>query len=281
MSTLPVDVLEREWERELAGPVVAEHLRRWGLVEPVLARFARPVSLVRYLGRGTPARQKDEALCALLRCARHDALAARLVLQTLLPGLKRRVGRVLIDVQEREELWSAVLDHAWTRIRAYPVGRLPHHVAANLMLSAVRDELRPRERQRERARGRVDDSPVELPDPDSELEPPARLGIDGLLAAAVKAGAITAKEARLIARTRVDGVPLVLYASEEGGAYDALRIARRRAERRLLLHLGARSVERTMFGLGGRNGLSVVLGSSGEGPTGPSGEKTNRHPRRR
>lgn len=277
MSTLPVDILEADWQRELHGPVLAERLRCWRALEPALAPFVRPASLVRYLAPSTTGARKDLVLCALLRLAREDPWAARLVLQTLLPGLKRRVGRVLIDAQEREELWSTVLDRAWRRIRSYPVARLPHHVAANLAFSAVRDELEALQRQRERERGRTGEPSPDLPD----NQGPGDTDIDALLEHAVRDGALTEAEALLIARTRIDRVPLVRYASATGSGYDALRVARRRAERRLLLYLGAGNVRRRVFGSGGSIRLSVVLGSSGEGPTGLSGEKTNRHPRRR
>lgn len=277
MSTLPVDIFERDWQRELAGGALAEQLRRWREVEPALWPFSSPAALVRYLGPSTPAARKDEALCALLRRAREDPLAARLILQTLLPGLKRRVGLVLIDAHERDELWSAVLYRAWRRIRGYPIGRLPHHVAANLALSAVRDGLRMLEKERDPARRTTADESG----PEPLERDPCESDIDALLGRAVHDGAITKAEAELIVRTRIDGVPLVRYASAKGRGYDALRIARQRAERRLLLYLGARNVHRSVFGSGGRFGLSVVLGSSGEGPTGLSGEKTNRHPRRR
>jgi DNA-directed RNA polymerase specialized sigma24 family protein len=268
MSTLPVDILERDWQRELAGGALAERLQRWREVEPALWPFTRPASLIRYLGPATPAASKDVVLCALLRRAREDPVAARLVLQALLPALKRRVGRVLIDVDEREELWSGVLYRLWRRIRSYPVGRLPHHVAANLALSAVRDELRARERERKQARGRVGEPSPELPDHCADDG-----DIDMRLAEAVDGGAITAWEAELIARTRVDGELLGPIAAARGVRLNTLVQARVRAERRLLMYLGARVSPK-----GGRFGLSVVLGSPGEGPADPSGEKTNRHP---
>lgn len=236
---------ERDWQRELAGGALTERLRRWRELEPVLWPFARPVSLVRYLGPSTPSERKDAVLCALLRCAQRDPVAARFVLMTLLPALKRRIGRLLIDADEHEELWSAVLDRVWQRIRSYPVGRLPRHVAANLALSAVREELEARERERRLAR-RVSSEPAQrLRDPGCEES-----DIDAVLEGAVRAGAITSWEAELIARTRIDRVALVRRASETHVSYDALRIARRRAERRLLLYLGAGNVAARMFGSG-------------------------------
>lgn len=233
MPTLPVDILERDWQRELVSRDLAERFRDWSAAEPALAPFTRPASLMRYLSPATPAARKDMVLCALLRCARRDPAAARLVLQTLLPGVRRRIARALLEADECEEVWSAVLDRVWQRIRSYPVERLPHHVASNLALTAVRQVLEGRERDRRFARRMLCGAPsAELPDADrSESD------IDALLGRAIKDGAITGWEAELIARTRIDGVPLTRYACTEGAAYDALRMARRRAEQRLVAHL--------------------------------------------
>jgi hypothetical protein len=54
----------------------------------------------------------------------------------------------------------------------------------------------------------------------------------------VHAGALSRAEARLVLQTRFYGVPLASLARARGIPYDALRIRRRRAERRLLLYLG-------------------------------------------
>ena len=237
MSLLPVDLLERDWLRELAGPVLSEHMRQWRAQEPALRPFERPMSLLGYLGPATPARGKDVVLCALLRRAREDPLAARVVLQTLLPGLKRRFARILIDADEREELWSMLLERAWVRIRDYPVARLPWHIAGNLTLSAMRDVLRTLEKEGERASSTAGEPSGAIPDRDQGVG-----DIDALLDAAAYAGAISVEEAELIARTRIDRVPLSQCARSAGVAYDALRVRRRRAERRLLLHLGVRDV---------------------------------------
>ena len=60
-----------------------------------------------------------------------------------------------------------------------------------------------------------------------------------VLARAVRAGALSRFEARLILRSRLEGVALcVEIAAAEGVGYDALRIRRRRAELRLRLFLG-------------------------------------------
>jgi DNA-directed RNA polymerase specialized sigma24 family protein len=233
---VPVERLERDWRRALAGPRLAERLEGWRDLEPALRPFAHPAALISYLRRSDTGERQDAVMRALLRRAHEDPLAARVVLQAMLPGLKSRVGRILLDASEREEIWSLVLARAWERIRTYPVERLPHRVAANLLLSCVRDALEALVRERELARRHAGEPPVELPaveHADDAVQ---------LLAGAVRAGALSALEARLILYTRLWGVPLASLARAQGGSYDALRIRRRRAERRLVLYLGASGV---------------------------------------
>ena len=55
-------------------------------------------------------------------------------------------------------------------------------------------------------------------------------GSPTLLAAAVAAGVLTPRHVVLIARTRIEGVPLAEVAQTLGRPYDAVRMERRRAE---------------------------------------------------
>lgn len=75
----------------------------------------------------------DEVLRLLVVAARTDALAARVVLQRLLPGLSaaaRRHGRCHT---ERLAAFDEVLSAAWGVIREFPVERRNHHLAAALL----------------------------------------------------------------------------------------------------------------------------------------------------
>src|SRR5262249_28835055 len=81
-----IDRLEAEWPPLAAGPVRLR-LRVWAEQEQALASFATPQQLLRQLDSIRGRHQaRDEILAALLREARSDPLAARVVLQTLLPG---------------------------------------------------------------------------------------------------------------------------------------------------------------------------------------------------
>lgn len=76
----------------------------------------------------------NTVVARLLAAARHDEVAARVVLQRLLPGLvarsrcwgPRRVGG---STEAFDELVSA----AWTVIREFPFERRPRHLIANLL----------------------------------------------------------------------------------------------------------------------------------------------------
>ncbi|HEX7298905.1 MAG TPA: hypothetical protein VF257_07840 [Solirubrobacteraceae bacterium] len=233
MDPVPIARLEHDWRRELASAALARRLAAWQAIEAALRPFADPVGVVRFLRRSAPGERQDRVLLALLARAAHDPAAARLVLHALLPGLKRLSARLLIDTRDQEELWSALLAAAWQRIRGYPIDRRPRRVAANVLLDVMHDAVAAR-RRAVRDRNELDPAPGTPPATRTEID----TDVEALLARAVHAGALNPAEAELILRTRIDGVSLVSLAESHGASYDALRVRRRRAERRLLLYLG-------------------------------------------
>lgn len=229
--------LEAEWP-PLAAGALQPRLRAWATEEPALAGFATPQHLLRHLRtlRGRP-RAEDAILAALVRQAQADPLAARVVLQALLPGLKALAGRILLEASEREEVWSALLAHCWERIRRYPIDRRPARIAANVLLDTLKKTTWELKRQRY------------LRDQETSETPPDRVAVVGvdrdveqLLEQAIGAGALSAEEADLILRTRIDGHDLHALAHEVGVAYHTLTVRRLRAEKRLLVFLGYRAV---------------------------------------
>ena len=239
-SQPPSDLIERleaEWPALAAGPL-QRRLRCWAVAEPALAGFATPQQLLRHLRslRGRPAAE-NEILAALVRQAAIDPHAARVVLQALLPGLKALAGRLLLDPDEREEIWSALLAHCWERIRRYPLERRPSRIAANVLLDTLQKttrELKRQRRDRDELASDVSPQPTALA--------PTGNDVERLLRRAVAATAISKQEAELILRTRIDGDDLGAIARETGVSYHALNTRRLRAEKRLLLFLGYRAV---------------------------------------
>jgi DNA-directed RNA polymerase specialized sigma24 family protein len=227
----PVPALDREWQ-QLARASLPARLRAWSLDESALAPFAEPERLIRFLRGPASAKAKDELLRPLLRIARDEPLAARVVLHALMPGLKRLSARALLDTSEWEELWELLLAHAWERIRRYPLARRPRRIAANILLDTLHRTLR--ELERERRRRRRGDGEASLP----ASIPDQRAEIARLLRDAVSAGALSQLEARIIFAARIERSSLTEIAGEEGLAYNVLRVRLQRAERRLLLYLG-------------------------------------------
>lgn len=233
----PIVQLEREWEALAAGPL-AQRMRAWSEREPLLAAFSTPQVLLRSLRRLRGNHEAENAiLAALLREARSDPLAARFVLQALLPGLKTVARRMLYEAGERAELWELLLVHVWEQIRTYPINDRPCRIAANVLLDTLRatkDELA-RER---RARADLPGEPLAACPADAD----SLDDLVALLARAVGAGALSTEEVELILQTRIVGLELRSLAEAQGVAYHTLKVRRIRAERRLLLFLGRAGV---------------------------------------
>ena len=232
----PVERLDREWQRLARDRLLRTRLRTWTERESALARFTDPRDLIRFLRLRGDWKEKDAVLGALLRLAPVDALAGRVLLEAVLPGLKRVAERVILDSRDREELWQLLLVHLWKQICSYPLERRSTRIAANLLLETRRAALA------EFAFARREQIEVTT---DLFAVPAARESggdVEVLLDDAVAAGAITRDEAELILQTRIDGVTLASLASAGGIAYHTLKVRRIRAERRLFFYLGYSAV---------------------------------------
>lgn len=240
MDCVPLERLERELMRELSSSASAARLASWAEHEPALARFSGAEELLRCLRRRPSPSEADRILLALLRCARMEAAAGRLVLVAVLPGLKALSQRILRDAEEREEVWSALFASVWEQICAYPIERRPRRVAANLLLDTLRRTLRAiRAMHSTEALIAFDFHQARSVWPVSDDPAP-----DALLERAVAAGAITPTEAELVFSTRFDRIPLAHVAELHSEPYNRVKVRRQRAERRLLVWLGYRPVPR-------------------------------------
>jgi DNA-directed RNA polymerase specialized sigma24 family protein len=265
-----IERLEAEWPA-LASGALHGRLRDWSEHEPALAVFATPQHLQSHLrGLRGQHRAEDEILAALVRQAQTDPLAARVVLQALLPGLKALARRILLDASERDELWSALLAHCWERIRSYPLERRPARIAANTLLDTLKKTTHELKRYRRDRDQFTDDAPEQ-----AALEPGDR-DVERLVRRAIAAAAISEQEADLILRTRIDGVDLHALADEAGLAYHTVKVRRLRAEKRLLLFLGHSPVT-----FGGRKRPLSGARAVGDGLTGSAGRGAATHLNRR
>jgi DNA-directed RNA polymerase specialized sigma24 family protein len=247
MSPNALDTLEMDWPHELNRPLLHSRFQARQAADPVLSRFADLAALVRFMHKAKGAgAEKDRVLCALLVWAQQDPLGARVVLETIRPGLLRLAGRMIADAEDQEELLAVLLDAVWEQIRGYPVTRRPRWVAANLLLDTLNQTVRtlhPRSRRVHMVPCGLDIDPA-YGEPSPAHRPSDEGDVDGLLKRAVKAGALGREEAEIILRSRIDGVSVEELARSAGVSYNTMKLRRQRAERRLLVFFGHRPVPR-------------------------------------
>jgi hypothetical protein len=126
--------LQRDWERLCVSRTALSAARDWDLG---IESFDTLDELVVLLGgrvRGVRgAHDDDRVLGRLVHIARSDELAARVLLQRLLPGLATMTRRHSWSFSEELDGFADVLTHAWTVVRSYDIDRHPTYVASNLI----------------------------------------------------------------------------------------------------------------------------------------------------
>ena len=162
--------LDREWSRIRRRPVSVATANGWRIVSGPITDLDQILVAVGYRDRSGGAVERErqnDALRALVQHARIDDLAARIVLQRLVPGmladLKRRAdrGRDRRDRARFEELVGS----AWISIRVASVPDGARCVAARLMDDAWYRAFRGPRRRRDASEMSVDPNTFsELPE---------------------------------------------------------------------------------------------------------------------
>lgn len=219
-----LEQLDREWAELATSPRGRRALTRWAERHPVLAGVGDLDALLK--ARRDPTRA-PALFAALAVLAPDDQLAARTLLQALVPGLihlARSTGND--DPAALVELVSI----AWERIRTYPQSR-HGSVAANVLL-----DTRKRYRQHRLIEAPTTSLPIDTDPVDDRSSPEqvvmGRLLIDDLDRAR-RQGAVTEPMLRVILRTRLGGERLAEVAAEHDVEPQVLCQQRWRAERRL------------------------------------------------
>jgi DNA-binding CsgD family transcriptional regulator len=141
-----------EWRALAERPAVLARAARWELgisfrsLDDVVAaagywsgREARLAAASAEASAGATGgrdRAGDAVLARLLLAARSDDLAARVVLQRLLPGIVARARHWARRAPGNAEALDELLAASWSVIRTYPLERRPTHLAANLLRDA-------------------------------------------------------------------------------------------------------------------------------------------------
>jgi hypothetical protein len=125
--------LNDEWRRITAAPATNARIASW---PPEVACHGDAATLLAAVGRdgGLPMVAADQALAALVGLARTDTLAARVVLQRVIPGLvSAAVRRTAGRPAERQAMFDDLIATAWVVIRSYPIERRPAKIAVNVL----------------------------------------------------------------------------------------------------------------------------------------------------
>lgn len=157
--------LADEWAHLSTRPATLRHAATWTITAHPPTSLDEIVAAVG--GGNDRSVDADRRLRALVERARTDDLAARVVIERLLPGLftaarRRRPSHVVFD-----ELLAA----AWISIRTYNPARRNSNIAASLLADTEWHAYRRQERRRSEEPIEVDDVPAlaETVDPGSEL----------------------------------------------------------------------------------------------------------------
>lgn len=127
--------LDYEWERLARCPRGRRSLRHWASNEAVLIGSGNLGELVERVNERGHIEESDQMILALLRYAAVDDLAARTVLQAMMPAVKNLTSKFsTCGAWSPEETAAVVVAAMWERIRRYPIDRRPTKVSANLTL---------------------------------------------------------------------------------------------------------------------------------------------------
>ena len=220
--------LDLEWAYLARNRESLRRLAEWTTTSPGLAGLDDLEALVEHVNRRGQRSESDRVLAALACRSSTDDLAARALLQAVMPGMRCIAGRYhAVAKSAMEDSASLVISFAYERIRTYPFRQRPSRIAANVLFDT---------RQRlQRTVGRPGPCIVTLeslavhpatnPRPHDESR--------GLLERAVAEHVITRRDAELIASTRLRDRPVSELAALLGCSAQTLRQRRLRAEARL------------------------------------------------
>lgn len=226
--------LNREWELTSSGRAARRALDRWQVEEPALREATNLSDLVRLSHSRRPDRS-DAVLGALLRLGRSDDLANRVVFHAVMPGLISHARRFIRGGCPAEDAASALVAACWERISRYPLDRRPRSIGANIVLDS--QQIAAAALFRHAGREVPIPSPPETGTRGWDWDPTMQLL--RVLEHAVRSGVVSPAEARLVAITRIQGVPIRDLAAHEGIKAHSLRRRRLRVEAALSAALAA------------------------------------------
>lgn len=198
-----------------------------------LASVATPADLVPTVRHAGP-EQADTVLASLARRSHAGStIAARALLQLLLPGTCRLAARwwALGNAEERA---AAAIAAVYDRIRCYPIDRRPSRIAANVLLDANQDLARAARKLTAEGQRTAPTAPDRLVGRRAEEVVSAAEELRDVIDDAVASGRVPAKWAALIIATHIEGDDLPSIARRTGTPVRTLQWRRRSAEAALV-----------------------------------------------
>lgn len=238
-STTPASLthrLDNEWLHLVGSPATADALARWGRLEPALVGWSDLDSLRAAVHDRDDLERGDRILAALVRLAavtgHGDVLAARVVLQLLVPGAIRLGQSLTAMIGDQLASEAAVFAELTILIRTYPWQRRPHRIAANLLLDCRQRLIRTHHRTRPEI-----SAGLSLHDPAATAADGAdgdeRLALHDLLWWARRRGILSRFEAQLLVASHVADIPMNQLVDRFGRSRSTLFTIRAGAEERL------------------------------------------------
>lgn len=137
MTSLPnnrylLSRLQREWNLLSLRRSAVARASAWKLIPRSLNSLDELLELTG-LGTGPVHPASDDNLRRLVTLARHDDLAARVVLQRMLPGLSACAKRYSNGFDTQLDALDELLTEAWTVIRSFSIERRDRYVIKNLL----------------------------------------------------------------------------------------------------------------------------------------------------
>jgi hypothetical protein len=124
--------LQREWDLLSCRRSAVDRATGWKLTPWRLSSLDELLVLTG-LGPGPAHPSSDETMRRLVVLARHDDLAARVVLQRMLPGLSVCARRNSNGFDSQLDALDELLSEAWAVIRSFPIERRDRYVIKNLL----------------------------------------------------------------------------------------------------------------------------------------------------
>jgi hypothetical protein len=216
------DELDREWASLAVSAVAQRAFDKWKL-----AGISGLSELVSVVHNRDDYERSDNLLRKVVGRAKRDDVACRAVLQCMMPAMRSLAWRYR-GYDTRVDVESQVVTETLARIRHYPLGRRPDHIAANIVRDVGQVFWR--------SVGRT----VELELSHSVLSVPilqrgrsATSEVSDLLLEGVRTGGVTTDEAALVFATRVLDESVNALAERAGVQPQSIRKRRQRAEAKL------------------------------------------------